>query len=168
VRVGRVLGAFGVRGWAKCEYTTDHPELLATRQRYLLLDPVTCECLLIEPAAFKLHPSLFYLQIQGCDSRETMQRWAGWDLVYPARRGELPRSGDEVYCFELHGMEARRPDGVVLGTVTEVQQGPAHTLVAITGHPSRLIPFTRQFVPEVHLEEGYFVSTYPLDDVEEA
>ena len=168
VRAGRVLGTFGVRGYLKCAYTTDNPELLGTRVSYLLIETRTNECLPLTPVDVQLKPDHFLIRFAEYDAPEPMKFLSKWELAYPARRGELPREEDEIYFFELEGMEVRRPDGTRIGTVIEVSDSGAHVLLELDTTPPRLVPFIRQFVPEVNLAEGWLSCTYPLDDIEVA
>lgn len=161
-----MLGTFGVHGHLKCAYTTDNPELLAQRSTYILVEPRTSECIPVTPVEVQLRKDNFLIRCAGHDAPEPLKFLSGWELTYPARIGELPREEGEVYYFELLGMEVRRPDGTVLGRVIEVSDSGAHVLLEIDTSPPRLIPFIRQHVPEVNLEEGWLITTYPLDDTE--
>jgi 16S rRNA processing protein RimM len=78
---------------------------------------------------------------------------------------DLPPSDDpdEFHDHELVGLAAELGDGTRLGTVTEVVHGPAGDLLAIEreGGGEALVPFIREFVPEVHLGAGRVVVTPP-------
>ena len=161
-----MLGTFGVHGHLKCAYTTDNPELLAQRGAYILVEPRTSECIPVTPVEVQLRKDNFLIRFEGHDAPEPLKFLSGWELTYPARIGELPREEGEIYYFELLGMEVRRPDGAVLGRVIEVSDSGAHVLLEIDTSPPRLIPFIQQHVPEVNLEEGWLITTYPLDDTE--
>ncbi len=169
VRVGVILSAFGVRGQAKMAYATDHPEWLASRKRYLLVDPYSNECfpVLLESVLPRADHGLIKLDV--FNTPEQVKPYHSWELVYFARRGELPREAGEIYYFELPGLQVRNLAGAVLGVVEEVIDSGAHILLSLNTLPDRYIPFTLQFVPEVDLAQGYLVTTYPLSDfVEEA
>lgn len=156
-----------MRGWVKCAYTTDNPEALGERPAYLLIDPRTSECLPVSTAGVELHPDYFRIRFQQFMAPEPLKRFSGWELAFPARRGELPRASGEIYYFELLGMEVRDAAGQRLGQVTDVSHSGAHVLLELDTHPPRLIPYIREFVPKVNLTEGWLVSTYPLDYEEE-
>jgi 16S rRNA processing protein RimM len=164
-QVGRVLGTHGVRGHLKCAYTTDNRTLISSRARYLLTDERSGEFRIVELAEIQLKEPYFLIRLHGYDSPEPLKRYANWQLLYPAHRGELPREEGEVYMFELPGLEVRRPDGSLLGEVKEVIDVGKHILLelALTAGGTVMIPFVEQHVPEVKLEEGYLVTTYPLE-----
>lgn len=167
VRVGVVLGPFGVQGFLKCAYSTDHPERLGGRKHYLLMEESTGECLLVQTAEVQLRGDNFIIRFEGYTAPEPLKRFSGWSLCYRAGVGELPREAGEVYYFELEGLEVRRPDGTVLGRVVEVWDNGAHAVLDVEGAIKRSIPYQAEFIGEVNLEQGYLVTTYPLDYVEE-
>jgi hypothetical protein len=65
---------------------------------------------------------------------------------------------------EHGGARSRRPD---VGQGGDVSYSGAHVLLELDTRPPRLIPYIREFVPTVNLEEGWLICTYPLDDCEE-
>ncbi|HES58430.1 MAG TPA: 16S rRNA processing protein RimM [Firmicutes bacterium] len=163
VRVGRVLKPHGVRGELKCALTTDNPELLSRRASYLLVDPTTGETEQLSLSNLRLQQESFIAQAGGYSAPEPLKRFAGWDIMYPARRGELPRDNpDQVYFFELLGMEVATPEGEVLGPVIQVLDTGAHVVLEIEGF-TQLVPFTREYVPTVDLAAGRLTTTYPLE-----
>jgi 16S rRNA processing protein RimM len=166
VSAGRVQKTHGVHGYLKCAYTTDNPELLKEREAYLLHDPRTQECLPVTPVDIKLQPDCFLIRFAEFSAPEPLKRFSTWELVYPSRRGQLPRERDEIYYFELVDMEVRRPDGAVIGHVAEVRHSGAHVLLELDTASAKLVPFIREFIPEVNLEQGWLVCTYPLESNE--
>lgn len=163
VRVGWAVGPHGVQGDLKFAYTTDHPEWIRDRDTYLLSDPRSGELLTLQIERVRLLPDSFLVRLAGYDTPEPLLGFRGWELGYLAARGELPRDDpNEVFLFELPGLEVRRPDGTVLGRVSDVLDTAAHTLIELDLPSGPLVPFIPQHCPEVHLAEGYIVCTYPL------
>ncbi|GAK34282.1 ribosome maturation factor RimM [Iodidimonas nitroreducens] len=73
-------------------------------------------------------------------------------------------SSDSYFLVDLIGLKARAPDGRDLGMVRAVHDFGGGDLLDISLHEaapglgkSILIPFDRQFVPEVALKAGYLV-----------
>jgi 16S rRNA processing protein RimM len=165
VRVGWAVGPHGVKGALKFSYTTDHPEWLSSRATYLLSDPRTQEVLELTPVEVKTRGTDFTIKFAQYDAPEPLVDLKGWNLGYAARRGEVPRADPEdVYEFELPGMELRTPDGVLIAKVRQVRDSGAHTLLELDLPGEPLVPFIRQHVPEVNLAEGWMVCTYPLEE----
>ena len=164
VRVGRILGTFGVKGDVKLAVTTDRPERIGERDVYYLYDPQSGECAACRPLDIRISGGTCLVRFAGYDAPEPLKPFTSWELIYFIPRGALPREPGDVYSFELVGLEVRRAGGGKLGRVVDVIDSGAHTLLEVSALPGRLIPFTSQYVPEVNLERGYLVSSYPLDD----
>jgi 16S rRNA processing protein RimM len=163
VRVGWAVGPHGVKGHLRFALTTDHPEWLAGRAGYLLTDPRSGESLALTPVETRILPDGFLMRFAEFDAPEPLAALKGWELGYCARRGELPRDEpDDVYLFELPGMELRRPDGTRLGRVSDVRDNGPHTVLELDGPGRPLVPFTREACPEIRIEEGVIICTYPL------
>jgi 16S rRNA processing protein RimM len=164
VRVGWAIGPHGVKGALKFAYTTDHPEWISAREQYILSDPKSGESVTLTPVEVNTRPDNFTVLFAEYDAPEPLQQFKGWELGYSAARGELLRDDpDEVYLFELPGMELRRPDGSVIGVVRQVLDSGAHTILELDLPGEPLVPFIREYVPEVNLAQGWMVCTYPLD-----
>ncbi|WP_420393764.1 ribosome maturation factor RimM [Acuticoccus sp.] len=107
--------------------------------------------------------------IEGVDDRDAAAALRGLELSVP--RSRLPRPGeDEFYHVDLLGLEARLVDGGQLGTVRGVADYGAGDVLEVVGKRGVLLPFTREVVPEVRLDEGYLVVDPPpglLDEVKE-
>lgn len=164
VRAGILLSSHGVHGLAKFACTSDNPDWLAARDVYLLADPSTFQYYQVRLNQVRPHGDCFYGKLDIFDAPEPIKMHNGWELLFFAQCGVLPRAEDEVYYFELTGLEVRNASGSVLGVVCDVIDSGAHILLSIDTLPDRLIPFTRQYVPTVDLALGYLVTTYPLDE----
>jgi 16S rRNA processing protein RimM len=164
VCVGILQSSFGIHGEAKFTYATDHPEWLKRRKSYLLVDPYSTELLPVTLEQTELRPEHFIAKLDAFDTPEALKPYHAWELLYFARRGELPREEGEVYYFELAGLEVRDTSGAVIGVVSEVVESGAHLLLELSTLPDRFIPFTKQFVTQVDLAAGFLVTNYPLDE----
>lgn len=162
VRVGRLLKSHGVQGEAKCSYTTDDPELIPSREEYVLCDPRSDRRLEVRLIAARLRDNFFYARFDAFNNPEEVKPCCGWDIMYELDAVQH-RDPDEYYFFELEGLEVRTPEGRVLGRVDNVIDSGAHVLLEVRELGGRLLPFTSMFVPEVNLEQGYLVSSYPLE-----
>ncbi|MEY4241517.1 MAG: hypothetical protein RJA14_1213, partial [Pseudomonadota bacterium] len=80
-------------------------------------------------------------------------------------RDRLPEPDeDEFYLTDLVGLEARDPDGLVLGTVKSVQNFGADDMLEIapaTGGPTWYLPFTKDAVPDLHIADGWLLVVKP-------
>ncbi len=148
VLVGRVAGAFGVRGEVRITSYTEEP---ATLLGYgSLLDDHGAPVLELSGGRAAKSPELIVRAV-GVDSKEAADALRGLKLHVP--RDALPApEEDEFYLHDLIGMEARDPDGAPLGRIKAVFNHGAGDILELDpgdGGRSRLIPFTREAVPEV-------------------
>ena len=148
VLVGRVAGAFGVRGEVRITSYTEEP--LALLRYGPLLDAQGAIALEIEGGRAAKPPELI-VRARGVDSKEAADALRGLQLH--VRRDVLPPpEEDEFYLHDLIGMEARDPAGAPLGRIKAVFNHGAGDILELDpgdGGRSRLIPFTREAVPEV-------------------
>jgi 16S rRNA processing protein RimM len=109
------------------------------------------------------HSGKLVVSFAGYTDRTAAETLTGIRLVIDS--DDLPPTDDpdEFHDHELVGLAAALADGSVLGTVSEVIHGPAGDLLAVAreGGAEVLIPFIREFVPEVDLPGGRVVVTPP-------
>ena len=83
-----------------------------------------------------------------------------------ADRGRLPAPDeDEFYHADLIGLTAIGTDGQAVGTVRAVHDFGAGDILEIVGAggPPRMLPFTREAVPEIDLAGGRLVIDPPAE-----
>jgi 16S rRNA processing protein RimM len=159
VLVGRVAGAFGVRGEVRIRAYTEDPLALLT---YRELKRATGEpgLTLLSGRAAK---DGVIVRTREVETKEQADALKGLELYAP--RSALPAvEDDEFYLTDLIGLEARTPDGTRLGRVRSVNDFGAGDVLEIEpgdGSPSWLIAFTLQNAPEVAIDRGYLVIVRP-------
>jgi len=81
----------------------------------------------------------------------------GWEIIVP--KSDLPDLEDgEFYHHELLGLPAVDEEGVVVGTISEIQSaGPVDVWVILTDDQELFLPALDEFVVEVDLVEGRVV-----------
>jgi 16S rRNA processing protein RimM len=145
--IGAVAGAHGVRGLVRIKSFTERPEAVAA------YGPVADDrgrsyCIEVKgPAKGGVLAAL-----TGVSDRDAAEALRGRRLYVP-REAMPPPDADEYYHADLIGLAAVREDGRALGEVVAVHEhGSAPVLeVRLSEAESRLIPFTREAVPEVDL-----------------
>jgi len=91
-------------------------------------------------------------------SRDAAEALRGYVLEIPS--SQLPElDDDEYYPFDLAGLEARDPQGRVVGRVAEVVESPAHAILVVSLGPGceAMVPFVHDAVPVVAVSEGHLV-----------
>lgn len=159
IQVGRVAGAFGVRGEVRITSFTAEP-LALVDYRTLVREDGRPALTLTSGRAAKGGVVARATEIE---TREQAEALRGLKLYIP--RSVLPEPDeDEFYVTDLIGLAVQTPAGDVLGTVKSVQDFGAGDLLEIApaeGGPTWYLPFTREAVPQVRIAEGVVVGIRP-------
>ena len=158
ILVGRVAGAFGVRGEIRITSYTDEPAALARYRDLKRADGTPALTL----TAGRPHKGALVARAKEVASREDAEALRGLELFIA--RDALPApDADEFYFADLIGLRAVTADGAELGRIKSVQNFGAGDLLEIapeTG-PTWWLPFTLEAVPEVKIAEGFVVAVRP-------
>jgi 16S rRNA processing protein RimM len=102
--------------------------------------------------------------------RNAAETLRGWRIF--VSRGSFPSTAeDEYYWVDLIGLEVVNREGASLGTVADLMDTGAHSVLRVTqaapGEPAReterLIPFVAAYVDEVSLERRRITVDWGLD-----
>ena len=161
VLVGRIAGAFGVKGEVRLSAYTETPlALLAYRD--LKREDGSPGLTLLSGRAQKAD---FIGKAKEIASKEEADALRGTRLYVP--REALPQpEEDEFYLADLIGMAVVTPHGAALGKVKAVQDFGAGDILEIdpgSGAATWYLPFTREAVPEVDVAGGRVVAVRPAE-----
>lgn len=156
IKVGKVVGAFGIRGEVKVYPYTDRSE------RFRELDSVRAggEELVIRNVRFQ--KNLVLLRFEGIDDRNGAE--ALRDRVLTIDRADLRAlDEDEYFVFDLIGLEAVREDGTHIGRVTDVIQNSAQDLYEIETDEGKkyLVPAVYELVTDIDINSG-IMTIHPI------
>ena len=164
--VGHIAKAHGTNGEVVVRPLTDHPEgsfspgviLLAGGEQDATPDFDRPPLRVAEVRPFR---EGFLVLFGGVRDRNDAETLRGLYLHRPLDDLE-PLAEDEVFYHQLLGMTARLVDGQELGRVEEVYElSPSDMLEIRTPRGPVLVPFSRNVVPEVNIEEGWLVVDPP-------
>jgi 16S rRNA processing protein RimM len=91
--------------------------------------------------------------------------------LYVPREALPEPDEDEFYLADLIGLEARDPDGVIVGRIRTVQDFGAGDVLEITPSepgPTWWLAFTRENCPEVRVADGFVVVIRPTETSDQA
>jgi 16S rRNA processing protein RimM len=161
ILVGRVSGAFGVKGEVRISTFTADPMSLGAYGP--LLNKEGIGALTIEAARPAKHGVV--ARVREVSSPEAADALRGLELYVPRDRLPAPDDEDEYYLTDLIGLAAVSPHGEVLGKVLGVDNYGAGDLIEIKPPqgPAWLLAFTRDNVPQVRLGEGQIVVVRPQE-----
>lgn len=157
VLLGEIGRPHGVRGLVRVRSYTADPEGLVA------YGPLTDEAGVRHFQLELLAPDL--ARIEGVTDRDAAARLTGTRLFVP--RAALPptEDPDEFYLADLEGLQAFTAEGLALGRITAVEDHGAGAFLVLQGPPERLIPFTREAVPQVDLGAGRVIISPPSEVV---
>lgn len=161
IEVGRVAGAFGVRGEIRITTFTEDPLALL---RYRALRRQDGSEGLTITAARPAKGGVVARAAQVA-TKEEADRLRGLRLYVP--RSSLPATEeDEFYLADLIGLTAYDAAGALIGRVKSVQNFGAGDLLEIAppdGAESWWAPFTREVAPEIDLDGGRLTVIRPVE-----
>ena len=161
VEVGRVQGAWGIKGWLKVAPYSASPEALFSSRRWFLLPPERGPKAAFDgPARLKIvqaraHADGVVASVHDIADRDAAEALKGARILVPRSSFPTPEEG-EYYWVDLIGLAVVNREGLALGQVTDLMAtGPQQTLVVgyqEAGQPrERLIPFVDAYVDRVDL-----------------
>ena len=160
VLIGRVAGAFGVKGEVRIAAYGDDPMALLAYRELKHKDGTAAFTLLSGRAA----KGELIAKTTAVLQKEEIDAMRGLELYVP--RSVLPAPDeDEFYLTDLIGLKAQTPEGELLGVVRAVQNFGAGDILEVeppTG-AAFYLPFTREAVPEVRLAEGLIIAVPPIE-----
>lgn len=153
---GKIVNTHGIRGAVKMESWCNTPSDLASLKRiYLREDGKYREVRVISAAPHKGHT---LVTLEGVNTVEQAQ--ALRDRIAYADRDDLPLGEGENFIADLIDLPViDRESGRVIGKLTDVINLGASDLYEVeTESGKHLIPAVPEFVKEIDLERGIFVS----------
>lgn len=160
LRVGRVLGPHGVRGWIRCRPYSS-PDLFAVGRDLRLCRGDSTEVVhtfrIVESGA---HGGVLRLRLEGVAGREAAEALAGAEAV--ARRDELPAAEEDAYYWDdLVGLRVYEAgangsdEDRFLGRLESIiETGSNDVYVVRDGERETLVPALVRVVERVDLAAG--------------
>lgn len=146
LRIGQIVGVFGLRGEVKVAPLTDFPSRFSVGTRVRIGDAWS------SIAACRWHKGRPILLLEGVDSIEAAERlkWVFLETV----ETPAPLDTDEYLTRDLLGLTVETAQGEVLGRVDDVERYPAQDVLVVG---QIRIPAVKAFVKRVDLEAGRMV-----------
>jgi 16S rRNA processing protein RimM len=169
VEVGRILDAWGVKGWVKVLPHSSDPEALLAAKAWFLQVPearfrpgfsVFSGTVSLTVDECKIHSGTIVAKIEGVDDRTLAEGLRGTRIFLP--RSSFPSAAkDEYYWVDLIGLNVLNREGVALGQVRDLMATGPHSVLCVeyqlTGEDGavsqaeRMIPFVAAYVDSVDL-----------------
>ena len=169
IEVGRILDAWGVKGWLKILPHSTHPEALYSAKSWFLQVPDTkfrpgfnafTGTVSIDVDEAKTHSGSVVAKVTGLDDRNDAEALRGCRIFLP--RSSFPSaSKDEYYWVDLIGLTVVNREGVALGCVRDLMATGPHSVLCVEytatqedgsqAAAERMIPFVAVYVDAVDI-----------------
>lgn len=161
IEVGRILDAWGVKGWFKVlPHSADPQALFSSRRWYLQPSERGAKTfsgtVLLRVREAKDHSDSVVARADAVEDRDTAELLRGARIFVP--RSSFPSAGeDEFYWVDLIGLEVVNREGVPLGAVKDLLSTGPQTVLVLgyeeDGKPQeRMLPFVSAYVDGVDLQ----------------
>ena len=153
ITVGRLHGAFGVRGEVKLESFTDPLRSIARYQPWILRDARgierACEGVRVREGGKGLIATM-----PGIEDKDAADALRGTEVLVP-RAALPPTAPGEFYWVDLEGLRVVNVEGVDFGRVAYLFDNGANQVLVAQGDRERMIPFVQpDYVRAVDLAAG--------------
>ena len=164
VEVGRILDAWGIKGWFKIQPYSAESEALFSSKRWYLQPPEAkfhkgfdafTGTVLLRITEAKEHSDSVVAIAEDFRDRTQAEALKGARIFVP--RSSFPTAGlDEYYWVDLIGLEVVNREGLALGQVSELLSTGPQTVLVISYDEAgktleRMIPFVAVYVDAVDL-----------------
>lgn len=148
INVGQIVRGFGIKGEVKVKILTDFPDERFKVGSELFLQSGT-NTLTVKIETLRYHQNHALLKFVDFPDLTSVERFHGCYLSVDSSHIEALDDQD-VYRFQLIGMEAVTVDSTPLGTISEVMETGANDVLRIVGpEKTILVPYVPVFVINV-------------------
>lgn len=169
IEVGRILDAWGVKGWVKVLSHSTDPEALFSAKSWFLQAPDAkfrpvftsfSGTVSVGVEEAKTHSGSMVAKFGGVDDRNAAEALRGCRIFLP--RSSFPAaSKDEYYWVDLIGLNVVNREGVALGLVRDLMTTGPHSVLCVeyttqqedgtSTTAERMIPFVSAYVDAVDI-----------------
>ena len=166
VVMGRIGGAYGVRGMVRVVPLSEDPLALTQQAQWWLQVRPEGEWQARNASGARAHGNALVATLEGVHNREDAEALRGAMVGVP--RAVLPAlKQDEIYWADLEGLGVVNRDGVALGRVVGLMDNGAHPILRVraleSGVAERLIPWVPAHVDRVDVAAGRIEVDWPAD-----
>jgi len=162
ILLGRVNGAFGVRGEIKLESWTEPREAIFRYQPWILRDPQGGEREL-RGVRGKVSGKSLVATFPDVTDRDMVEAMRGTEIYVP-RSALPPPSPGEYYWVDLEGLRVVNVEGVDFGTVSHLFATGANDVLVAQGDRERMIPFVEpDYIRSVDFDAGVVTVDWDAD-----
>lgn len=153
ILLGRIHGAFGVRGELKLESFTDPARSIFRYQPWTLRSPQGVERELSDARGRETAKGIV-ATFPGVDDRDAADALRGTEVWVPRAVLPPPKPG-EYYWVDLEGLRVVNLEGADFGTVSHLFSTGANDVLVAQGDRERMVPFIEpEYIRSVDFDAG--------------
>jgi 16S rRNA processing protein RimM len=165
VVLGRLVSAWGVRGWLKVRSFTDPPAAILDYPVWQVAGP-GAQWQTVRLVAGRQQGRDIVVQLAGVVDRDAALAWCQRDVA--VARSELPApAAGEYYLDDLLGMRVVTLEGIELGVASHFVELPANSVLVVKGQREHWLPVVPKHVKKVDLETRTVTVDWAIDDEDE-
>lgn len=162
ILLGRIVGAFGIRGQIKIESWTEPRDAIFRYQPWILRDALGNERQ-FDGARGKESGKHLVATFPEVTDRDVVEAMRGTD-IYVLRSALPPPKAGEFYWIDLEGFRVVNVEGVDFGTVSHLFSTGANDVLFVRGDRERMVPFVEpDFVKSIDFEGGLITVDWDPD-----
>ncbi len=162
ILIGRIHGAFGVRGEVKLESFTDPRSAVFRYQPWTLRDAQQRERE-ISGARGRETAKGVVASLPGVDDRDAAEALRGAEL-WVSRSALPPPQPGEYYWVDLVGLRVVNTEGADFGTVSHLFATGANDVLVVQGERERMLPFVQpDVIRAVDFDAGVITVDWDAD-----
>ena len=178
IEVGRIVDAWGVKGWIKVQPFASDPQALFSSRRWFVKPPEEADIRqfgtkpaasfppLLKVTEAKEHGGVVVAQVKDVADRNAAEALRG-ARIFVGRSSFPTADADEYYWVDLIGLAVVNRQGEALGTVVGLLDTGPHSVLRIRPAESeaeeRLVPFVAAYVDDVNLADKRITVDWGLD-----
>ena len=162
ILLGRIVGAFGIRGQIKIESWTEPRDAIFRYQPWILRDVQGNERE-FQGARGKESGKHLVATFTDVTDRDVVEAMRGTD-IYVLRSALPPPKAGEFYWIDLEGFRVVNLEGVDFGTVSHLFSTGANDVLSVRGDRERMVPFVEpDFVKSIDFDGGLITVDWDPD-----
>lgn len=162
ILLGRIVGAFGIRGQIKIESWTEPRDAIFRYQPWILRDALGNERQ-FDGSRGKESGKHLVATFPEVTDRDVVEAMRGTD-IYVLRSALPPPKAGEFYWIDLEGFRVVNVEGVDFGTVSHLFSTGANDVLFVRGDRERMVPFVEpDFVKSIDFEGGLITVDWDPD-----
>ena len=162
ILLGRIVGAFGIRGQIKIESWTEPRDAIFSYQPWILCDVQGNERE-FQGARGKESGKHLVATFPDVTDRDVVEAMRGTD-IYVLRSALPPPKAGEFYWIDLEGFRVVNLEGVDFGTVSHLFSTGANDVLSVRGDRERMVPFVEpDFVKSIDFDGGLITVDWDPD-----